>query len=303
MLVTAQRDRGPERGRRRAPDRSLWGKETRSALRPGGSPACPTRRQTCPDALVHPLRAPLRAASSTPALWRRRAGSGGGRALPPAEDSPSRRDHPTSLHRRRSGVPRSCWPAALPGPVEELLGGPGHARQVAPRALEASAQASVPPARPPSTGFLDQAPDPSTRSRKPEVGLPPDQRRTPEARHRRLGHDHRHGVSPRRPRPGAAAERTDLDAVPEAAGLGLLSPGAPSEEQEALQELVPAPRRERLAPLSEDRDATENDEPIHAAPSVPKRQLIPTVGALPHPATPAPACAGTRARDGPAMAA
>src|SRR6266540_3791425 len=84
---------------------------------------------------------------------------------------------------------------------------------------------------------------------------------------------------------------------------GLLSPGAPSEEQEALQELVPAPRRERLAPLSEDRDATENDEPIHAAPSVPKRQVIPTVGALPHPATPAPACAGTRARDGPAMAA
>lgn len=39
-----------------------------------------------------------------------------------------------------------------------------------------------------------------------------------------------------------------------------LSPGARSEEDEALEELVPVPQWERPAPLSEDRDVTENDE-------------------------------------------
>ena len=84
---------------------------------------------------------------------------------------------------------------------------------------------------------------------------------------------------------------------------GLLSPCARSEEDEALEELVPVPQRERPAPLSEDRDVPENDEAIHAVPCVPDGLLIPPMGALPHPATPVPACAGTRARDGPAMAA
>src|SRR6266542_278806 len=42
---------------------------------------------------------------------------------------------------------------------------------------------------------------------------------TPEARDRRVGHDHRHGASPERPRPGAAADRTDVDPVPPGAGL------------------------------------------------------------------------------------
>ena len=89
---------------------------------------------------------------------------------------------------------------------------------------------------------------------------------------------------------------------------GLLSPGAPSEEGEGLEELVAVPQRERPVPLSDgpataDSDA-DADEPIPDALSGPKGQLIPTVGALPHAsATRVPPRAGTRARDGPAMAA
>jgi hypothetical protein len=51
------------------------------------------------------------------------------------------------------------------------------------------------------------------------VGLPPNQRRTPEARDRRLGHDHRYGASPKRARPGSTPDWTDLDAVPQVAGV------------------------------------------------------------------------------------
>src|SRR5712691_4180749 len=102
--------------------------------------------------------------------------------------------------------------------MEELLGGPGHPPPVAPRARE-EARAPVPPARSPSPRSLDQAADPPPGPREPQVGLPQDQGRAPEARRRRLGHDHRHGASPRRTRPRAPTNRTDLDAVPPAAGV------------------------------------------------------------------------------------
>ena len=83
---------------------------------------------------------------------------------------------------------------------------------------------------------------------------------------------------------------------------GLLSPGARSEEDEGLEELVAALKRERLVPLS-DGPATAGD-PIHAAPSVPNGWFSPSVGAFPQAsATPVPPRAATRARDGPAIAA
>src|SRR5919106_7098358 len=75
--------------------------------------------------------------------------------------------------------------------------------------------------RPPRTSSarsLDREPDPSIGPGEPEVGLPQDPRGAPEARHRRLGHDDRHGASPRRPRPGTAAQRADLETVPQVAG-------------------------------------------------------------------------------------
>jgi hypothetical protein len=83
---------------------------------------------------------------------------------------------------------------------------------------------------------------------------------------------------------------------------GLLSPGARSEEDEGLEELVAVLERERLVPLS-DGSATAG-EPIHAAPSVPNGRFSPSVGALPQAsATPVPPRAGTRGRDEPAIAA
>jgi hypothetical protein len=67
--------------------------------------------------------------------------------------------------------------------------------------------------------------DPSTKHlilrlgrENPRWGLPPDQGRASETRHRRLGHDHRHGASPRWPR-SRATDRPDLDTVSEDAGL------------------------------------------------------------------------------------
>ena len=52
----------------------------------------------------------------------------------------------------------------------------------------------------------------------PRWGLPQDQRRAPQAWHRRLGDDDRHGASPRRPGPRAPPDRADPGAVPAAAG-------------------------------------------------------------------------------------
>jgi hypothetical protein len=226
-------------------------------------------------------------------------------APPPAEDSPSRREA-TPLHGRRSGVPGRCCRAAVPGSMDELPGGPGHAPQVAPRALEA-ARAPVPPSRSPSAGSRDQAPDPSTRSGEPQVGLPQDQRRAPEARRRRLRHDHRHGASPRWPQPGPPPDRTDLEQFLRLQAYGLLSPGPPSEEEEeedALEALVWDPHREAPTPVSENPAATEHDEPIHDGTTPPTGQPIATVGTRPHASlTQIPASAGTRARDRPAMAA
>src|SRR6266542_4119372 len=60
---------------------------------------------------------------------------------------------------------------------------------------------------------------------------------------------------------------------------GLLSPGARSEEDDGLEELVAVLERERLVPLS-DGPATAG-EPIHAAPCVPNGWFSPSVGAFP----------------------
>ena len=79
---------------------------------------------------------------------------------------------------------------------------------------------------------------------------------------------------------------------------GLLSPGAPSEENEGPEELVAIPHR----PLSDGPAAA--DEPIRAVPSYRtdiscrRWALSPDASA-----TPGPSRAGTRARDGPAIAA
>ncbi len=83
---------------------------------------------------------------------------------------------------------------------------------------------------------------------------------------------------------------------------GLLTPGAPSEEDEGLEDRVAVSPRERLVPL---RDAPANTgDPIHAALVVPNGQLRTSVGAFPHAsATPVPPRAGARARDGPPIAA
>jgi hypothetical protein len=87
----------------------------------------------------------------------------------------------------------------------------------------------------------------------------------------------------------------------------LLSSGARSDEEHNPQDLASGPR-EAPAPSSDDPTATEAREPIHEASSAPpNQQPVITVDARPrappvtlvppHPAT------GTRARDGPAVAA
>jgi hypothetical protein len=83
----------------------------------------------------------------------------------------------------------------------------------------ASRRANLVSARSPSARSLGQASDPSARSGEPQVGLPQDPGGAPEARHRRLGHDHRHGAPRRRTRPCAASDRPHLDPVPEAPGV------------------------------------------------------------------------------------
>src|SRR6266511_1597518 len=79
---------------------------------------------------------------------------------------------------------------------------------------------------------------------------------------------------------------------------GLLSPGAPSEENEGPEELVAVPHR----PLSDDPPTAA--EPIRAVPSyrmdISSRRRAPSPDAS---ATPVPSRAGTRARDGPPIAA
>jgi hypothetical protein len=80
------------------------------------------------------------------------------------------------------------------------------------------AWAGLATARSSSARSLHQAPDPSVGPREPPVGLLEDPRGAPEAQYRRLGHDHRHGASPKRARPGAATDRAHLDAVPAAPG-------------------------------------------------------------------------------------
>ena len=76
-----------------------------------------------------------------------------------------------------------------------------------------------PPARPPAARSRDQEADRSARSREPQMGLPSDPGRAPEARHPRLGDDHRQGASRESTRPGAPSDRANLGAVPQAAGL------------------------------------------------------------------------------------
>jgi len=77
---------------------------------------------------------------------------------------------------------------------------------------------------------------------------------------------------------------------------GLLSPGAPSEEGERLEELVVVPRQERLVPLGE--WPAIAGAPPHAQ-SVPTGQPSSTVDALPPASGLVPPRAGTRKSDGP----
>jgi hypothetical protein len=136
------------------------------------------------------------------------------------------------------------------------------------------------------------------------VGLPQDQRRA-----LKLGVDvsattiatvlRRGGLSPAPRRIGPTwTQFLRLQAY------GLLSPGAPSEEEDTLEGLAWDPHREAPTPVSENPAATEHDEPIHDGTTRSTGQPIATVGTRPHASlTPIPPRAGTRARDGPAMAA
>jgi hypothetical protein len=81
---------------------------------------------------------------------------------------------------------------------------------------------------------------------------------------------------------------------------GLLSPGAPYQEDERLEEPAVPPPWERPVPFN-DRPPIAADPPHVAAP-VPNGQLSPSVS-TPHPQTPVRPHAGTRARDRPAIAA
>jgi hypothetical protein len=65
--------------------------------------------------------------------------------------------------------------------------------------------------------------DPSPGKGEPPVGLPKDQGRAPQARHHRIGHDHRQRAAPGRPGAGASADRTDVGRVPAGPGPRLAS--------------------------------------------------------------------------------
>jgi hypothetical protein len=84
----------------------------------------------------------------------------------------------------------------------------------------------------------------------------------------------------------------------------LLSPSPRSEEEDrSLEDLSSGPQ-EGPAPISDYPVTTERDEPIHDGPVCPGRQPIATVAARPRSSVaPVPPHPGTRARDGPAMAA
>jgi hypothetical protein len=97
---------------------------------------------------------------------------------------------------------------------------------MAPGPPEERARARVAVARSPSARSLDQAHDPSARPGEPQMGLPQDPRGAPEARHRRLGDDHRHGAPRRRTRAGAASDRPHLGPVPTVAELRRALPRA-----------------------------------------------------------------------------
>src|SRR4051812_37874102 len=87
---------------------------------------------------------------------------------------------------------------------------------------------------------------------------------------------------------------------PRLQAYGLLSPGAPYEEDERLEELAVRPIWERPVPL-EDGPPIPADA-LHASTSLPNGQLSPSVS-TPHPQTPVRPHTGTRARDRPAIAA
>src|SRR6266545_4603730 len=143
------------------------------------------------------------------------------------------------------------------------------------RDLAAAARAAVPSARSSSARSLDQELDPSPGAGEPQVGLPQDPRRAPEARRRRLGPDHRHGASPKRPRPGPPPDRTDLDAVPHVAGV------RPAVPRRAVRgERGPRGARGDPAPAAQRRPPhRRRTYPCRAV--VPNGHLISTVGALP----------------------
>jgi len=84
---------------------------------------------------------------------------------------------------------------------------------------------------------------------------------------------------------------------------GLLSPGAPSEEVDSVEDFTSGPRRPS-GPMSEDAGTTGNNEAIHNDHPAPRGRPIATVEARRHASlTLAPPRPGTRAQDGPAMAA
>ncbi len=136
---------------------------------------------------------------------------------------------------------------------------------MAPGPAEDKEWAGLAPARSSSARSLHQAPDLSVGSGEPPVGLPQDPRGAPEARHRRLGHDHRHGASPKGARPGATADRAQLDAVPAAPGprRALFAPH--SEEEDPL-DLEPDRQRHTPAPVKEDPTADTPHAPIGGTP-------------------------------------
>ena len=133
--------------------------------------------------------------------------------------------------------------------------------------------------------------------------LPQDQRRAPEARHRRLGNDDRYGASPRRPGPPAPrrigptwAQFLRLQAY------GLLSLGAPGAE-EGPEDLASDPL-ELPAGISAAPGTTEEDTSIHDNPPASMRRPFAAAKAPGRASLdPLPRRTRTRAQDGPAMAA